>query len=387
MDRHIMRHLKPRQKALIIVTIAQQTRRPRPFANADENASYGHLAGLCAERGMDLHVTHYHHLVGIESTFAWVWRDGAWQPIDLALSEVALCYADLPENDPKTHPFRQAFEVHPIKVVNAVRLSDLLTDKLATHAFFDGMVPSTWSADAPDLMGRLNRRPLHPDLATQKLFLKPRFGERGRDIHVIDRKGFVVPRSMRNRDYILQAFLETNHGFPELGIHGRHDVRLILRDGEIMLAFARVPEEGSYVSNCSRGGREIPLGIQQLPERLRQFATEVDTLLSDFGPRLYSLDVGVGRSGKLWIYELNTMPGIVWDSQLHENKPMHQEMHGIVADWLAKAAPEALPLPRIVSMMPTNDVVSVRSNWPSSLCDVGRNRLNGVKSRYPPARH
>lgn len=340
---------KSRQKILVIVTIAHQSRRPLPFASGDENASYAHLAKLCAERGMDLHVTHCNHLVGIESTFAWNWQDGSWQPVDLVLAKVSLCYADLPENVPCTHPFRQALQTHSISVVNPLRLSDLLTDKLATHAFFDGWVPSTWNAGASDLADQISALPIHPDLSTDMLFLKPRFGERGQGIHVTDLEGLVVPPALKGRGYILQAFLETSDGVPVLGISGRHDLRLILRDGEIVLAFARQPETGSYVSNCSQGGREIPLSTEQLPERLRQFAADVDKHLRCFGPRLYSLDVGFGRSGKIWIYELNTMPGIVWDSTRPENKPLHLEMHRILADWLASSVSKVERLPEAIS--------------------------------------
>ncbi|MEM7588438.1 MAG: hypothetical protein AAF560_33930, partial [Acidobacteriota bacterium] len=143
-------------------------------------------------------------------------------------------------------------------------------------------------------------------------------------------------------DTIVQAFLETSSGIPELGIRERHDLRLILRDGEIVLAFARMPAESSYVSNCSQGGRELPLAVADLPLRVTRFAAEIDARLSRFGPRLYSLDLGVGRSGKIWIYELNTMPGIVWDDNLPQNKPLHRKMQSLVAGWLDSASSPAV---------------------------------------------
>ena len=225
-----------------------------------------------------------------------------------------------------------------IPVLNAFGLSDLLTDKLATHDHFEDLVPLTWSTETPDLVERLQAVRLHSDLSAEKLVLKPRFGERGRGIDFTQLHRLAESTALPHEDYILQAFLETCSGIPELDIEGRHDVRLILRDGEIALAFARLPASGSFISNCSQGGREIPLCVDDLQGRITDFAAVVDAQLSHFGSRLYSLDLGIGRSGKIWIYELNTMPGIVWDRRRSENMPLHREMHRTVADWLSTAS-------------------------------------------------
>lgn len=344
---------EPRQNALLIATIVRCSPHPLPLARREENESYGHLATLCADRGIDLHLAHYDNLsndlsndlsnnaCSEASALAWAWRAGSWQLVDLPLAEVSLCYADLPPNLLGANAFRHAIEAHPISVVNALRLSDLLTDKLATHTFFENHIPLTVSADGPDLVGRLQSARLHPDLSTEKLFLKPRYGERGRGISVTDLDELAAYPASAETDYILQAFLETGSGIPELGIDERHDLRLILCNGEIVLAFVRMPAAGSYVSNCSQGGREVPIDVEQLPARVRRFAFDIDAQLDPFGSRLYSLDLGIGRSGKIWIYELNTMPGIVWDDDLPENKPLHRSMHHILAAWLAAVSLEA----------------------------------------------
>ncbi|MEM7351753.1 MAG: hypothetical protein AAF657_13230 [Acidobacteriota bacterium] len=332
-----------RQSLLLIATIVGRSPEALPFAQGEENAAYGHLAALCAELGLDLHLAHHDNLSGKSSALAWSWRDGQWRPGQLPLAEVSLCYADLPPNFPRAGAFRQALEPLPMTIVNALPLSDLLTDKLATHEFFEDYVPPTWSAGRPGLVDHLRKVRLHSDISADKFFLKPRYGERGRGIYVTDLEGLAEHPALEACDYILQAFLETRCGIPELGIHERHDLRLILRDGEIVLAFARMPRAGSYVSNCSQGGREVPLAIERLPKRVTRFAADVDARLDHFGSRLYSLDLGLGPSGKIWIYELNTMPGIVWDDDKPENKPLHCNMHRILADWLAAAPLQALP--------------------------------------------
>lgn len=342
---------KPGRKALLVATIVHRSRHTEPFAHRDENASYQHFAALCADRGLDLHVTHFDNPSASTSTFAWAWR-GAWELVDLPLDEVTLCYADLPPNLDRAVAFRAALEARPIQIVNTPQLGDLLTDKLATFSHFADHVPATWNANAPDLADRLRTAQLHADLSTEKLVLKPRFGERGRGIVTTDLDGLAAYSASELDDYIVQAFLETRSGIPGLGIRKRHDVRLILRDGAILLAFARLPAPGSFVSNTSQGGHELPLVVEALPSHVTRFAGEVDDRLRHFGTRFYSLDIGIGRSGKIWIFELNTMPGIVWSKDLPKNQPLHRAMQTHLAAWLAAAVLATGKLHRRVSCGP-----------------------------------
>ncbi len=338
--------LAPCSNILVIATIVRGHGHPLPFASPDENDSYAHLASLCVEKGLVLYVSHFDNLMSEAdpdgrapraTLSSWVHRDGAWQAVRLALKDVALAYADLPQNLPAAESLRRSLVEHGIPVVNPLPLSDLLTDKLATYDILPDLVPATWIADTPGLVELLRRHPLHTDLSARLVFLKPRFGERGRNIYVTGLEDLETHPARRSPGFIVQSFLETGCGIPELGIDGRHDLRLILCNGELVLSFIRLPADGSYVSNCSKGGREIPIEIDRLPDAVKRFAGLVDARLRDFGPRLYSLDLGVGQSGKLWIYELNTMPGIVWDGELPENKHLHVAMHRIVADWLSRS--------------------------------------------------
>ena len=317
--------------ALLIPTIASHSRQATPFDHADENNSYANLAALCAECGVDLHVTHFENLTSGTEGFAWNWKNSSWQLVGCPIPQLSLCYADLPQDFPKAIELQQALHAHPVTVVNALQLSDLLTDKLATYDLFSEHVPLTLNANDPDLLARLRGADCHPDLSIQNIFMKPRFGERGRGIYVTDLDDLAAHQAIRRMDYIVQPFLETNAGVPELDITGRHDLRMIICDGHIVLTYASMPAEGSYVSRCSH---EIEIDMKQLPERLVDFATMVDDHLCHYGSRLYALDIGIGRSGKIWIYELNTMPGIVWDEKIPESKALFGKMQRILARWL-----------------------------------------------------
>ena len=324
-------------KALLIATIVNRSRRPAPFEDAEANSSYAHLAELLAGYRIDLHVAHYANLVSEQRVLAWNRRGSSWQVVNCRLRDLSLCYADLPLNFPEATELRQALGAHPITIVNDLRLSDLFTDKLATWRFFPTLVPTTWNAGEPGVTERWRGDDLHPDLSVRKIFLKPRYGERSRGIRVTEPDKLADHPESGRSDYVIQPLLETRGGISELGIKGRHDLRLIVRGGDVALAFVRVAAEGSYLCGFHQGGREIRLDVDRLPGRLVELAATVDTRLLPYGPRLYSLDVGIGRSGKIWIYELNTMPGIVWDRRSAESRALHGRMHRVVARWLQGA--------------------------------------------------
>ena len=64
---------------------------------------------------------------------------------------------------------------------------------------------------------------------------------------------------------------------------------------------------------------------------------KIDETLRQYGPRLYSVDAGVGRSGKIWLYELNTMPGIVWESENAPDQSRYKRVHKAVVEMLKTA--------------------------------------------------
>lgn len=326
----------PRRPAsvLLIATNVRRDPQPSPFDDPATTDSYENLAVQCEALGLDLWLTHCANLRSERTALAWRRQRGRWRSAPCDLAEIDLAYADLPPSFPEARAFERALRSHSIPVVNDLRLSECATDKILTHELFPDHVPRTWSAAEPDLERVVRRAALHSDLDATRLLLKPRFGERGHGIFLVDPPGLSTHPAIGRRDYIVQPFLETNSGIPELGIRERHDLRLIVCDGRIELAFARLPESGSYLSNCSQGGRELPLDPEDLPPRPTELAQRIDEHLSRFGPRLYSLDIGIGRSGKLWIFELNTMPGIAWDDRVPENRPLHESMHRLVARWL-----------------------------------------------------
>lgn len=323
-----------RANVLLIVTIASRSRQVLPFGTRDENDAYAHLSSLCAEAGMNLYISHFDNVLPDSSIFSWLYKDSSWQLKKLHLSQISLSYADLPPNEPQANALRKILLEYNVAIVNDLAMSDSLTDKLLTYQLFPELIPPTIDTCERNVAGKLREMSTHSDLSFEKLFLKPRFGERGKGISVFDFSDLISESVAKKREYIVQPFLESDAGIPELNIPGRHDLRMLVYNGEIIQLFARTPAANSYVSNYACGGKILHFEINQLPKKFRELALIVDERLRRYRPRLYSVDAGIGRSGKIWLYELNTMPGIVWEEEHMAHKPKYVRVHGVITEML-----------------------------------------------------
>ncbi|HSE29299.1 MAG TPA: hypothetical protein VLA77_01810 [Candidatus Saccharimonadales bacterium] len=109
---------------------------------------------------------------------------------------------------------------------------------------------------------------------------------------------------------IVQEFIETSAGVPGI-TDKRHDVRVVLANGQPIAATLRTPPEGGFKSNLGYGGENRLLNISDLPDDLLQICSNIDKVLQRYGKfRLYSVDFGLTPNG--WrMFEANGMPGVI----------------------------------------------------------------------------
>ena len=327
----LTKYLDGHTNVLLIVTLAAQTPQAKPFNKENENATYEHISSLCAKKGINLYISHFANNINDYAVLSWRFQNGTWNIVELPASEISVSYADLPQNFPEANELRNLLIRQGVFCINNLQMSDTLTDKMLTYVLLPDFVPPTFDTSMSNLGNRLLAASSHPDLRTDKIILKPRYGERGKGIEVID---FLEVDSARVRNmdgYIVQPLMDSDIGIPELGISGRHDLRMLIYNGEIMDFFIRVAPENNFICNQSHGGRISYFQLHELPERFKKVAQEVDQSLNQYMPRYYSVDVGVGRSGKLWVYELNTMPGVVWNAA-GTDKERYYGMHESIVD-------------------------------------------------------
>lgn len=321
---------------LLIATIASQVQQENPFHQKNENRAYAHLGQLCENRGINLYITHFANAINESEILAWGYKDGKWTMVALPASEISTSYADLPQNFPESNVMRKMLLQHGVFFFNDLAMSDCLTDKVLTHQLLPDFIPPTFDASTSDIGNRLREASVHPDLRTDKVILKPRYGERGKGIRIVDFADLAEEVARNSDGYIVQPLLETDSGIPELGIEGRHDLRILIHNGEIKDFFVRVAAKDKYVCNQSHGAEFFYFEVAQLPARFREVALEIDQAFQQYTPRYYTIDVGVGRSGKMWVYELNTMPGISWRDD-DSDKTICIEMQKSIAEAIESA--------------------------------------------------
>ena len=322
---------------LVIVTTASQIRQEKPFSRKTEDDAYVNLTMLCEKINVNLYITHFSNLMEDSAIFSWIFKNNKWNMTALPASEIAISYADLPPIFQSSNELRKILIQNEVVFFNKLNMSDALTDKLLTYQLFPSLIPPTFKTSLPNLSNRLLTASSHPDLRVDKIILKPQYGERGKGIEVIDFNDLKSDKIPKMDDYIVQPIMESDLGITDLGVDGRHDLRMLIYNGEIKDFFVRVAQKNKFICNHSHGGKFVHFSVDELPKKFKELAKEVDDVLSQYTPRYYSIDVGVGRSGKIWVYELNTMPSLVWDED-ESNKEQFISMHQTIIEGIQCAA-------------------------------------------------
>lgn len=318
-------------KVLAITTITSRTPQPKPFHKENENDTYAHISQLCEKEGIQLYIAHYANTINDTAVLCWTLKNSSWEMVELPASEIVVSYADLPQNFSEANELRNLLERHGVFCINNLKMSDALTDKVLTYDLLPDLIPPTFDTSESNLSQKLLNASGHSDLRTDKIILKPRYGERGKGIEVISLEEADSERVRNMKDYIVQPLMESDSGITELGIPSRHDLRMLIYNGEIMDFFVRVAPSETFICNQSHGGTIAYFRLDELSERFRAVAREVDQSLKNYMPRYYSVDVGVGRSGKIWVFELNTMPGVVWNAA-GTDKERYYGMHKSIVE-------------------------------------------------------
>ena len=185
-------------------------------------------------------------------------------------------------------------------------------DKLATYEIFFAHQPLTLpipaAEDFQSVLSQFLTQAAHPDPIA---VLKPLNEGGGRGIHIAplsELRRIAIPAN--NFPYLIQEFIESSAGLPGLA-PGRHDLRILLLNGEILGGSIRQPAAGKFLSNTHQGGSMTMLSAAQLPESATTLAREVDAKLPQ-RPRLISVDMLYSApQHRFFLMELNTSPGLL----------------------------------------------------------------------------
>ena len=195
------------------------------------------------------------------------------------------------------------FESDDIQVLNSNTVRDVCKDKYLSYLLVPELHPTSFLVT--------DNKQLDTFIASkgdEKFVLKELDSNGGRAVFI-----GTANKYTNNLSYplIAQEFTETLGGYGDMV--GRHDVRIVLFDGQVIQGRLRTPPAGELIANTSYGGHNQVLEPTDIPSDVVRLAKYIDhkiQALPGSEHRYFSADFGY--DGKDWkLFELNAWPGLV----------------------------------------------------------------------------
>jgi glutathione synthase/RimK-type ligase-like ATP-grasp enzyme len=294
-----------------------------PFDNEDMNDSYASLSYYCRQLGMSVYVgTQEWYEDGI-SAYGWEHDGKGWEKKEAVRPK--LMFLKIRPSGMK--PFHESAQMHSIRIVNNPMLDELLNDKMQTYNLYPELSPLSVIARKEGMIKGINairKATLHDDLDANEIFMKPLSLSGGEGIIVI--KEYPDTDSLDDEEFILQPRIVTSKRFVSFDVIGNYDCRVIMHNSEIIQCYLRISE--SDITNAALGGKTLYIPLQQVPIEIEDTIRMIDRKIEEYGPRIYSIDFVIGKSGRFWLIEMNAQPGLSWtkknDQKIREARILHQ---------------------------------------------------------------
>lgn len=264
-----------------------------PFNNVDYKRSYHDLAEIIAQRGGQCFIVRGAETFLGEGVFSrgWIYEDGVFRSVEgVVRLDVLYNKGEAFVADSKT------------VLINPSELDALCRNKERTIERFSRHFPrSVLVRSAQDLPVSL------ATLSGDMLVAKPTDSWGGHGVFVGPRNK--LPENVERYPALVQEFIDTSNGIPGI-VEGTHDLRILLVGGRVALCYVRTPPDGTVVANVAQGGKIILVPNEKIPSDALAIAMAIDAEMSDFGKRVYSVDMGL-HEGREWkLFELNPQPGL-----------------------------------------------------------------------------
>lgn len=190
------------------------------------------------------------------------------------------------------------------KVLNSRAFKALCADKNRTYDLLKEFMPPSFRIKTQKELSIA----LIKFSSQELVVLKPADGFGGKDIAIdTPLKIQGVPLKPK-KAYTLQKFVDTSSGIPGI-TDTLHDLRIIIVDGEVVLAHVRTPKKDSLLANVAQGGsiREVPL--KKIPPFIMRRVQKIQRIIDrTFNRPIYSIDFGISGESA-YVFELNDQIG------------------------------------------------------------------------------
>ncbi|MFB6115274.1 MAG: RimK family alpha-L-glutamate ligase [Candidatus Nanohalobium sp.] len=294
--------------------------RGKPFGGDEEtNRDYEAYSELARENDVEFFVANYRWYSDGVLDQAWHFDGERWEKLeDVEINGVY----DKFKFDDETREIKKRM-LEEVPVLNHYGLERVCKDKYLTYQKFKEYIPETRKAPDEDIVEIIEKY--------GKAVLKPRYDYGGKGIKVIESLE-EAEKIDYSEDYIVQAFVDSSSGISELDIEGLHDLRAVIVNDEIAVAYVRQPSEG-YLSNQHLGGTVTYVEPEEYPEKARHILEAVSQEFEEYDPRLYTVDLIFDKNGEPWILELNSKPGIGYAREQEKREYEYPAMKKVVQAW------------------------------------------------------
>lgn len=304
------------QRKTIIVYFDHPDEMGYPFQEPNYVLTYQGFSALCNKNNVDFFIarTPESYLGHMQFRSGWRFVGDRLERVDSPLTADVIYYkGNHLEEEPDA------------VVVNRRGLRTTCDNKLNTYALLSqymattrSLAPEHWQQDIQAIPGDL-------------LVVKPVRGTEGRGIVIKPRAEFnYADLDQTKAPFLVQEFVDCSAGIPGL-MQGKHDLRLIIFNGQVKLAEYRQPKEGGYLANVAQGGSLTFVPMDRVPDWAMAFVGEVDQHLTQYFPRIYAIDL-MYANDRPYLVELNSQPGLPYPEW-----PFYNELHGYIFETLMSA--------------------------------------------------
>ena len=191
-------------------------------------------------------------------------------------------------------------------VVNRRDFKILSWDKWQTYKEIGKYMPKTfWVGELNNVSKVVN------EVKTKNIVLKPFNSLKGNDIFIgkkEDLKFFKPER--QGRKYILQEFVDTSCGIPNL-TEGMHDLRVVIINNKVVWSHIRVPAKGTFLANAAQGGSLTEIDYEKVPKGVKKIVKDISNrFYKKYDNPVFSIDFGINEKGEPKIFEINDQIGL-----------------------------------------------------------------------------
>ncbi len=290
-------------KKVLILFGKSNWKKSQPFKNKDYQYSYEYFYSLCKKNEIQMYRASYQWYDYDENIFKYAWifegKGGKWKKVYNISPDIIY---DKTKARAEVY-YKKELISEKYNFINNLNFTRIIDDKFITSLFFEKWSKRSWIAESnSDLKNIL------PKITTNKVVIKPVSESGGKDIWITDKKN-VLEKIKVSQSCIVQDFIDSSDGIPGVS-RGMHDLRLVFINNEIIYAYIREPQKGSFLANLAQGGSLKIVPLKKLPKVLKPIIKHASDIFQTFRPKIYSIDFMFDKNGKPWVVELNSMPGL-----------------------------------------------------------------------------